>query len=370
MAGPDATILGLTFEPREDQAVPSPATAADPDHFLNFGTPGAQEWWYFDAITDDGRDALVLVWYAGLPFDPAYGLATLRHLKRPRRFPAPDPLDHCALGISWYRDGKTVAYALNAYRREAFAFSEAPIAVEIAGNRMERGPRGYRLRVDTPGVDGTHRLRADLDFVPAAGTQALRRNLGSSLAPHDWILAAADCRVAGRVVVAGPSGTSLEFQGRGYHDHNAGSEELSLAMKRWEWGRVHDGTRTWVYYRSEPRHAPVQTLSILLQDGRPVEVRDDAQLVPRRQRRNAFGVRYTNDFDVCTEGSLLRVRHGSCVDNGPFYMRWLSEFASEAEEDGRRGGIPQGLGEMLATGNLHRPWFNWMIPYRLKRPSL
>ena len=348
--------------------MPSPTTAADPDHFVNFGTPGAQEWWYFDAISDDGRDALVLIWYAGLPFDPAYGVATLRHLKDPRRFPAPDPLDHCALGISWYRDGKTVAYALNAYRRTAFAFSGSPLAVEVAGNRMDRGPEGYRLRVDTPGVDGTHRIRADLHFLPAPGTESLRRNLGSPEAPHDWILAAADSRVAGRVEVAGPSGLALAFQGRGYHDHNAGSEELSLAMKRWEWGRVHDGPLTWVYYRSEPRHAPVQTLSILLREGRPVEVRDDARLVPHRHRRNAFGVRYANELDLLAEGSLLTVQHGPCVDNGPFYMRWLSEFASDAEGKGRLDGITRGLGELLVTGNLHRPWFNWMIPYRLKRP--
>jgi len=170
------------------------------------------------------------------------------------------------------------------------------------------------------------------------------------------------------VEVAGPSGLALAFQGRGYHDHNAGSEELSLAMKRWEWGRVHDGPLTWVYYRSEPRHAPVQTLSILLREGRPVEVRDDARLVPHRHRRNAFGVRYANELDLLAEGSLLTVQHGPCVDNGPFYMRWLSEFASDAEGKGRLDGITRGLGELLVTGNLHRPWFNWMIPYRLKRP--
>ena len=57
------------------------------------------------------------------------------------------------------------------------------------------------------------------------------------------------------------------------------------------------------------------------------------------------------------------------VDNGPFYMRWLSEFASDPQGEGRLGGVNRGLGELLATGNLHRPWFNWMIPYRLKRPS-
>lgn len=34
----------------------------DPDRFVDHRTPGAHEWWYFDAISDDGRDALVIVW--------------------------------------------------------------------------------------------------------------------------------------------------------------------------------------------------------------------------------------------------------------------------------------------------------------------
>ncbi len=100
-----------------------------------------------------------------------------------------------------------------------------------------------------------------------------------------------------------------------------------------------------------------------------MEVCEDARLVPLRHRRNAFGVRYASEFELRAGGSRLQVRHGPSVDNGPFDMRWLSEFASDPEEVGRLGGITRGLGELLATGNLNRPWFNWMIPYRLKRPS-
>ena len=51
------------------------------------------------------------------------------------------------------------------------------------------------------------------------------------------------------------------------------------------------------------------------------------------------------------------------------YLRWLSEFAIPGANEKGLGGNTRGLGELLATGNLHRPWFNWMIPYRLKRPS-
>jgi hypothetical protein len=28
-----------------------------------------------------------------------------------------------------------------------------------------------------------------------------------------------------------------------------------------------------------------------------------------------------------------------------------------------------GIAELLDTRNLHKPWFNWMIPYRLKWPE-
>ena len=28
-----------------------------------------------------------------------------------------------------------------------------------------------------------------------------------------------------------------------------------------------------------------------------------------------------------------------------------------------------GIAELLDTRNLHKPWFNWMIPYRLKWPK-
>ena len=341
----------------------------DPDRFLNFPTPGSQEWWYFDAISDDGRDALVVVWYAGLPFDPEYGVGTLRHLKDPARYPPPKALDHCALSFSWYRDGKTVAYALNAYREGAFAHHAEPFTVEVAGNRLARDEEGYALNVETPAVDGKSRIRARLRFRPAGGSEPLERDLGAAGSPHLWILAAADCRVEGSVAIEGARPMALEFRGRGYHDHNAGSEELSLAMRRWQWGRVHHGPFTEVYYRAEPRQGEPQSLWITCRDGRPVEVREDVSMQGGRPRRNLFGVGEPHALTLGGEAGprSLGRRHRDCVDDGPFYRRWLSSFGGKPE-----GPVPGtvGFSELLDTRNLHHPMLNWMIPYRLKRPRI
>ncbi len=252
--------------PNETTVTP-PAAQLDPDRFFNRTSPGAHEWWYFDAISDDGRDAIVIVWYAGLPFDPAYGVATLRHLKNPSKYPQPRALDHSAIGFSWYRDGKTIAYALNGFRADRFRHEAEPFAVEVATNRVERDGGGYRLTIATPDASKAARSAAEFRFHPADSTEPFERDLGTPDAPHNWILAAGDCRVEGKASIGGDD---LTFGGRGYHDHNAGAEDLSIAMKRWEWGRVHHGPLTNdLLSHPSPMTAIRRSLWITCRDGSP-----------------------------------------------------------------------------------------------------
>lgn len=347
-------------------------THTDPDRFFGFEDPGSQEWWYFDAISDDGRDALVLIWFAALPFDPAYGVATLRYLRDPRRRPAPRPLDHCAINLNWYHDGRLVAYALNGFRSEHFVYRADPFAVEVAGNRIDRrdGPT-YDLHVETPAVDTRSRIRADLTFHPATGCAPVERNLGTAQQPHHWILAAADGRLEGEIVVDGRRPRSLRFLGRGYHDHNAGREDFSIALERWSWGRVHHGERTEIYYHSIPRsgHGEPQRLWITCQEGEPVQIRQEAVFREEGRGGNVYGVRHGVRLAVegreTTEG--LADHRSACVDDGPFYRRWVSDF--HISRSNGPGSMHSGISELLVPKNLHSPLFNWMIPYRLKRPQ-
>ena len=351
---------------------------ADPDRFLNFGTPGSQEWWYFDAISDDGRDTLVIVWYAGLPFDPAYGVAALKHHRAPHQHKPPHPLDHCAIGLHWYHDGKLAAYALNAYRRTQFQYSADPFRVQVAGNCLVRQPEGtYRLEIETPAVDGRRTLHVQLSFSPAPGTQPLERDLGHG-APHLWILAAPECRVQGTVTLgSGSAARSLEFQGRGYHDHNAGAEEISLAMSRWHWGRVHVGDTTHVYYHARTRQETSQTLWITLKNGATESIREQPYFLEQPGKPNIFGLRSDlslafNEQPSHLPGPLLMRIPGTCVDDGPFYRRWLSTFLlGQGPFDAGPSTVSHrvtGISELLDTKRLNSPLFNWMIPFRLKRP--
>jgi carotenoid 1,2-hydratase len=352
----------------------------DPDRFFNFEGPGAQEWWYFDALSDDARDALVVIVYAALPFDPGYGRATMRHLRTPHRHPAPHPLDHCGIGLSWYHRGATAAYALNGYRRADFAHTTSPFVVRVADNRMIREPDGrYRLEIQTPAVDGRSTIRADLRFTPAADTEAFESDLGRPDAPHIWIVAAGDCRVVGTVSIGRPGRVErrLEFIGRGYHDHNAGAEEISVAMQRWHWGRVHVGRQTHIYYASTPHQGETRSLWLTLEDGRPAVVRESAlftELPPDRRHRLGFPTDGGLLVASSGEPSLIRV-HDHHVDDGPFYGRWISRFRFDHVvnvDEAVRASQEEchlGITELLETRHLHAPWTRWMVPFRFKRPD-
>jgi carotenoid 1,2-hydratase len=337
----------------------------DPDRFFRLSQPGSQEWWYFDALSLDGRDALVIVWYAALPFDPSYGVAAVKHLRSPQNHPAPDPLDHCAIGLSWYRDGKTLAYALNGFRKPDFSHSADPFRIDIGGNLLEREANGYRLSIDTPAVDGRSRLRAALLFEPAPRTSPLECNLAADDPhPHSWVLACGDSRVEGQISVDGPKRSEdFRFVGRGYHDHNAGSLEISLAMRRWAWGRVHLGPSTHIYYHCETRSGTKVGLWITCEEGEPVEVRPLSSSEEEGRSGNIFGVRHGQSLKIEAGQSWLRDHRLLCVDDGPFYRRWVTRFERSD------GASAPGISELLDTRNLNRPLFNWMIPYRLKRPK-
>ncbi len=339
---------------------------SDPDRFFNRTSPGAHEWWYFDAISEDGRDAIVIVFYAGLPFDPSYGVATLRHLKNPSKYPQPRALDHSAVGFSWYRDGKAIAYALNGFKADQFRHQVSPFAVEISTSRVQRDSDGYFLTIETPSVEGRPIL-ARFQFIPALCTEPFERDLGTPEAPHNWLLAASDCQVEG---LATFGGEERSFKGRGYHDHNAGAEDLSAAMKRWEWGRVHHGTEAEIYYISQPKHGNDQSLWITCVNGRPEVVREGVAIERFGGRKgNVFGIRHDQFLGINDREDLLIHSTGAIVDDGPFYRRWLGHFSCPNDPEFNPWARPIGICELLDTRNLHKPWFNWMIPYRLKWPK-
>ena len=189
-----------------------------------------------------------------------------------RPAPGARPLGHRLLaGIATARQ---LAYALNGHKADQFRHQADPFAVEVATSRVERDGLGYSLdgRRDALGRQASPIL-AELRFRPGRLDRALRARPRHARRPAQ--LDPRGGRLPGRGAVDDRREIGLTFAGRGYHDHNAGAEEMSLAMKRWEWGRSTTGPvrRQSITRATNPSGRPPRELWITCRDGRPEAIR-------------------------------------------------------------------------------------------------
>lgn len=293
--------------------------------------PGGFAWWYADLVTEEG-DGVVLIWSYGLPFLPGYADAA-------RRGRAQRPLDRPSANVVVYRRGVPVFYLLQEYPaagepesleteqwigRSRFArwVAEGRFTLEAELDCALPGTRA-RLR-GTVRVEGTARGAGD-----DAGSLADAPHVWTPLSGPAWGTAELD--VGGRPVP--------RLRGRAYHDRNGGRVPLhELGIGRWAWGRVPLADRERIYYllwpRTEspppfrrPKDAETAPLCLgvdVWADGRTERVVLSAEMAPGG--RGMGGVRWPARIVLRAEGRpWLEVRHRRVADDGPFYLRLLSE---------------------------------------------
>jgi hypothetical protein len=195
---------------------------------------GAYEWWYFDALSDDGRYALVVIYFLGSPMTPYY--------KAVVDGKNPDPRDWCGVFVSLHerkrpnlypyrQPWREIAYAYNLYRSGSFA--DAP-NLQVGQSILEFDPKGvWSLDVRERGLwFGETRVEARFTI---HGQSLPSAPLADKSDSHTWVCVAPVCRIEATVALS--TRRTIRFVGNGYHDHNFGTlpwEDVDI----WYWGRV------------------------------------------------------------------------------------------------------------------------------------
>jgi carotenoid 1,2-hydratase len=324
-----------------------PAQESVHDEWLR-RTPGAYEWWYFDALSDCGHYALTCIWFLGNPFSPYYRLASSGQ-------PA-DPFQHNALFFALYRDG----------RLEAYHFSRFPLSQIKMDDGLTFGPN--RLAMTRPGVwtmalhdeNGNGRvLDARLTFsAPPLQTsiaEAFTTDVG-----HAWLPIAPACSVQAMITlreVQNLSTVPIQFQGTGYHDHNWGQLPFDHDIRDWYWARASfEGGKAAILYHVRPRHGKSAKSHFLLFEQGRMTLHDPSPHVRlSRTRINGFGTVYASRL-VCRSGSVFaQFDFGTRLDSAPFYLRALCTAAlREDNQETNQAQTGQGIGEYLKPAMMSR----------------
>ena len=301
-------------------------------------TPGAYEWWYFDALSDDGNWALSSIWFLGNPFSPYYRAAA--------RGQAADPLAHNALFFALHRRGRLHAYHFTRFPKTQIAAAETlPLCLRFGPSSLAAGPSGWTMQLADQNANG-RRLTARLAFAAPPLAAGAAETLGDG--EHFWLPSAPFCRVSGQIELREPHNPgceAIEFLGTGYHDHNWGRLPFDASIRDWYWARAALGAgRSVVLYHVQPHHGPPVSHLLLFEQGRLARHDPQASVSLSRPAWNGFGTCYKARLLATGAGLTARFRLQTRLDSAPFYIRAFCR--AEVQWDGRTE-QGQGMGEYL-----------------------
>jgi carotenoid 1,2-hydratase len=327
----------------------------------------AYEWWYFDALSEDGRDAVVIIFLDNFIFSPRYNKSVQNSKKEQqtavKNFPA--------VAFTYYRDGKPKYRAINEFPVEEFSSEAEKPSCKIGDNffRFETASygSGYVLSISAKLRKNLH-LTANFEWLSVESDFLPGKNISVKENAHSWNLAVARADVTGKIQVNGGKGKSsdtIHFRGTGYHDHNFDNRWLPVTVSDWQWGRAHFSDATAVFYRYKEITEEQPTTKIFIVKDEALQ-EANADYEEKNFARDIFGIRYPKQLKFTTEENAhLSIKQTKTIDSSFFYLRFLSEMTLTLSDGKRRESL--GITEYLAPKALKYRWLDWLVNMRIGR---
>lgn len=299
--------------------------------------PNGYLWWYVDAISDDGREAMTLIVFVGSVFSPYYA--------RARRSGAVEAERHCAFNTILYGPGSRKRWSMT--ERSARSLQRTRHSYRLGPSRLDWNGHELVVQVDERCVPFPRRMRGTITVTPQHLTEhTLVLDRGGR---HRWHPLAPMAHVA----VDFP-GLGTRWSGHGYLDSNDGQEALAEGFSGWDWTRVRlDNGDCAVRYEAREHQGEPHRLALRFTPGGDLvneEVSAAAALghtTVWRMPRLMPGARDPH--------KLLRT-----LEDTPFYARSLV-----SAEVGGIAGV--GVHESLCMQRFTRPWVQTLLPFRMPR---
>ncbi len=334
----------------ETEIAGSPALRAVPSlaflpRGLSFDRPvpsGGYAWWYLDAISDDGNEALTLIAFIGSVFSPYYawsGRAT--------------PENHVAVNVALYRRAQGRWAMTERGQRELSRTSDSlqigPTSLHTRGDELQ-------IEVNEQGWPIPRKVKGRVRVIPEV--RGAKELILSPEGAHHWWPIAPKTRVE---VDFGEPG--VRWSGTGYLDANWGSSPIESAFRSWTWSRAPLKNGAVVLYDVLPRQGGHGVDHPEAAERRTMALRFDGSGVatpiesppPVRLPRTLFALpRQTR-----SEGEAAVVK---TLTDAHFYARSLVQTQICGEK-------VLGVHESLSLDRLDTWWARLLLPFRMPRQA-
>jgi carotenoid 1,2-hydratase len=220
-------------------------------------SPRAYEWWYFSAISDDGRDAIIVVFLDNFIFSPRHSDPTLSNGGEMVKIRAFEPKErYPAISFTFIRDRKVIYRAMNEFSEEDLQSLPGEFCCRFGESRFsfekQEYGSGYKLSIVAPLGDG-RRLQAQLEWL-SIETDFSPGISGYKESGIGWNIVSPRSDVSGKIDVSEEGGKiidSIQFRGTGMHDHVVDDHWLPLTETRFYRGAVHFADCSTIFGRFE-----------------------------------------------------------------------------------------------------------------------
>ena len=347
-----------------------------PNHLLE--VPGSFAWWYLDIIGNDGCGA-VIIWGYGLPFLPQ------RSSVPPHQSAANN---HPSLTISIYDRGVESFYLFQEFEQsdtkwisefeqlsepcedeydrsnpaqkhiQRWNFGDTTIVSEKSDGQVRltlklqcKVPADCSDLVGTINCSGN--IRPCISMVVSANGEAIEKTQQND-PRHQWtpVLTKTDAQVNLTC-----SQQHWQFNGRAYHDRNAGQIPLQqLGIRIWWWGRAALPAGELIWYQLHPttssEKSEILNYAIWCSD-RETIVFEHISCVFGGQNHGKYGLASPKLMTLMlpsianqSHPNRIEVELAHCIDDSPFYQRTIL----------KNSGRSIGFAEQIRPGRIGTPW--------------
>lgn len=333
------------------------------DVWHDLAEPCAFESWHFGAVSDDGREALVIAFHDNYPLSPRYfeyaqkiSSSNGDNSGHKARFPA--------VSFFYSVNGKLILGSVIEFRADEFHATRGRVGCSIgkssfAVDEAEYGS-GFIVRLDLP-VARKRRIKAELEWV---SVESDLLPPGTNSAKTTWNMVSPRSDVSGRIMLVGRRGATrkrINFRGTGYHDHFRSDDLLRETSGERYWGRAHFVDSTVIFSRESIEGNTTAKLFLIRNGGiHQREVFSEE----KELTRDRYGLKIARQVSFVSDDSIkLRVKPLSMIRSGFSDVVMLSEITL-----GLRDGKPRktiGITEFTKPGRMANGVLRWLSDLRI-----
>jgi len=286
-------------------------------------------------LSSDARYGLTVIGFVGSVFSPYYALA--------RRRGRCDPLDHCAINVALYNDGRKL-WAMTERGRGRLHRTASALCIGPSTMTWDDGVLTIRIEETTAPIPSS--LRGVVRVYPKALTG--RSFALDEAGNHRWEAIAPCAHVEVRM-----SHPTVRWHGSGYVDSNSGNAPLEEAFHAWTWSRANLRRGTVVLYDVIRRGGGDGSSAMLFNTTGGIEEFD----LPSRVNLPATGWRIARQTrtDHAEPARLVKT-----LESAPFYARSLITTSVLAESG-------PAIHESLSLDRFRSGLVQAMLPFRMPR---